>query len=111
MSPLPDRPWDVLEADFCRPLPNNKYALVLTDQYSRYPEVEMVTSTSTLPVTKKLKKIIFYTHRVPRVLQTDNGPPFNGEQFQAFAKEMGFQHKRVTPIHPKPRVKWKILIS
>ncbi len=100
MSPLPDRPWDVVEADFCGPLPNNKYALVLTDQYSRYPEVEMVTSTSTLPVTKKLKKI-FSTHGVPRVLQTDNGPPFNGEQFQAFAKEMGFQHKRVTPIHPK----------
>ena len=100
MSPLPDRPWDFVEADFCGPLPNNKYALVLTDQYSLYPEVEMVTSTSTLPVTKKLKKN-FLTHRVCRVLQTDNGPPFNGEQFQAFTKEMGFQHKHVTPIHPK----------
>ena len=99
MTELPDRPWDVVEADFCGPLPNHKYALVLTDQYSRYPEVEMVTSTSITPVTKKLK--IFSTHGVPRVLQTDNGPPFNGERFQAFAAEMGFHHKRVTPTHPK----------
>ena len=100
MTELPDRPWDVVEADFCGPLPNHKYELVLTDQYSRYPEVEMVTSTSITPVTKKLKKI-FSTHGVPRVLQTDNGPPFNGERFQAFAAEMGFHHKRVTPTHPK----------
>jgi hypothetical protein len=99
MTELPDRPWDVVEADFCGPLPNHKYALVLTNQYSWYPEVEMVTSTSTIPVTKKLK--IFSTHGIPRILQTDNGPPFNGEQFQAFAKEMGFHHKQVTPIHPK----------
>ncbi|CAB3977618.1 Transposon Tf2-9 poly [Paramuricea clavata] len=100
MTELPDRPWDVVEADFCAPLPNHKYALVLTDQYSQYPEVEMVTSTSTIPVTKKLKKI-FSTHGIPRILQTDNGPPFNGEQFQTFAEDMGFHHKRVTPIHPK----------
>ena len=100
MTELPDRPWDVVEADFCGPLPNHKYALVLTDQYSRYPEVEMVTSTSITPVTKKLKTI-FSTHGVPRVLQTDNGPPFNVERFQAFAAEMGFHHKRVTPTHPK----------
>ena len=100
MTELPDRPWDVVEADFCGPLPNHKHALVLTDQYSRYPEVEMVTSTSITPVTKKLKKI-FSTHGIPRVLQTDNGPPFNGERFQAFAAEMGFHHKRVTPTHPK----------
>ena len=74
--------------------------LQYTDQYSRHPEVEMVTSTSIIPVTKKLKKI-FSTHGIPRILQTDNGPAFNGEQFQAFAEEMGFHHKRVTPIHPK----------
>ena len=85
---------------FCGPLPNHKYALVVTYQYSRYPEVEMVTSTSIIPVTQKLKKI-FSTHGVLRVLQTDNGPPINGEQFQAFAHEMGFKQKRVTPVHPK----------
>ncbi|CAB4023902.1 Transposon Tf2-9 poly, partial [Paramuricea clavata] len=84
MAELPDRPWDVVEADFCE---------ICT-------EVDMVTSTSTIPVTKKLKKI-FSTHGIPRILQTVNGPPFNGEQFQAFAEEMGFHHKRVTPIHLK----------
>ena len=56
------------------------------------------SSTSIIPVTQKLKKI-FSTHGVLRVQQTDNGPPINGEQFQAFAHEMGFKQKRVTPVH------------
>ena len=34
MSRPPDRPWTEIETDFCGPLSNNKYALVVVDQYS-----------------------------------------------------------------------------
>ena len=100
MTNLPERPWAGVEADFCGPFPNGQYALVVTDQYSRYPEVEFVTTTSFEATRKKLKKI-FSTHGVPETLQTDNGPPFNSHAFAEFAKESGFQHKRITPVHPK----------
>jgi transposase InsO family protein len=70
--------------DFCWPFPNGEYALVMTDQYSRYPEVEFIRSTSNRPVQKKLKKI-FSTFGVPKRVQTDNGPPFNSNEFQRFA--------------------------
>jgi hypothetical protein len=65
MTELPERPWDIVEMDFCGPFPNGEYALVMTDQYSRYPEVEFVRSTSNRPVQKKLKKI-FSTYGVPK---------------------------------------------
>jgi transposase InsO family protein len=100
MTELPERPWDIVEMDFCGTFPNGEYALVMTDQYSRYPEVEFVRSTSNRPVQKKLKKI-FSTYGVPKRVQTDNGPPFNSSEFQRFADVTGFQHKKITPRHPK----------
>lgn len=73
---------------------------MITDQYSRYPEVEFVYSTAIKPVRKKLKKV-FATHGVPKTVQSDNGPPFNSEDFKEFPAEMGFTHKKITPHHPK----------
>jgi transposase InsO family protein len=104
MTELPERPWDIVEMDFCGTFPNGEYALVMTDQYSRYPEVEFVRSTSNRPVQKKLKKI-FSTYGVPKRVQTDNGPPFNSNEFQRFAEVTGFQHKKITPRHPKAQGK------
>ena len=100
MTKLPERPWETIEIDFCGPFPSKEYALVITDQYSRYPEVEFVHSTAIKPVRKKLKKV-FATHGVPKTVQSDNGPPFNSEDFKEFAAEMGFTHKKITPRHPK----------
>jgi transposase InsO family protein len=101
MTKLPSRPWTTVEVDFCGPLfPNGRYALVVTDQYSRYPEVEFTTTTSFEATRKKLKKI-FATHGVPQNLQSDNGPPFNSHAFSDFARESGFRHKLITPRHPK----------
>ncbi|KAK2547614.1 Uncharacterized protein P5673_032352 [Acropora cervicornis] len=36
-----------------------------------------------------------------RRVTSDNGPPFNSEQFKDFAKEEGFVHHRVMPNHPR----------
>ncbi|XP_060585966.1 uncharacterized protein K02A2.6-like [Ruditapes philippinarum] len=46
MSELPVGPWQDLSADFCGPLPSGEYLLVITDEYSRYPIVEIVPSVS-----------------------------------------------------------------
>ena len=100
MIELPSRPWSTVEVDFCGPFPNSSYALVMIDQYSRYPEVKLTTTTSFEASRTKLKKI-FATHGVPKTLQSDNGPQFNSHAFGDFARESGFQHKRITPRHPK----------
>ena len=90
----------MVEADFCGPFPNGEYPLVLTDQYSRYPEVGFTKSTSFEGMREKLKKI-FSTHGVPQTIQTDNGRPFTSHAFSEFARKTAFQHKCIMPKHPK----------
>ena len=46
-------------------------------------------------------KKIFCDLGTPRKICTDNGPPFNSNDFQEFALEEGFVHHRVTPLHPQ----------
>ncbi len=100
MTILPAGPWLHARADFCGPLRSGETIIVVTDTHSRYPEVEIVTSTSAKSVLPAFDKI-FVTHGIPEVIKTDNGPPFQGEAFRQFATEKGFHHHRITPRWPK----------
>ena len=42
----------------------------------------------------------------PLKLKSDNGPPFNGEEFINFSKVHGFKHRKLTPKHPRSS-KWR----
>ncbi|XP_006816315.1 uncharacterized protein LOC102810204 [Saccoglossus kowalevskii] len=37
----------------------------------------------------------------PGILKSDNGPPFNGEEFEKFASILGLRHRKVTPLWPR----------
>ncbi|GFO17917.1 transposon ty3-g Gag-Pol polyprotein [Plakobranchus ocellatus] len=100
MSPLPKRLWDELSVDFAGPFPTGEYLLIVIDDYSRFPEVEIVNSTSPRSVTPKLNQI-FARFGTPSVLKSDNGSPFNGEEFASFAKKLGFHHRKITPLWPE----------
>lgn len=100
MSPLPQGPWQELSMDFCGPFPDGDYLLVVTDDFSRYPEVEILRSTSAKAVIPHLDSI-FARQGIPNVVRTDNGPPFNSEDFQKFATHFGFTHRRITPMWPR----------
>ena len=69
---------------------------MLWDQYSRYPVIEFVTSTSAEAVIPQLTHV-FTTYGIPEEVKTDNGPPFNGSKFSKYAQEQGFRHRKVTP--------------
>ncbi|XP_070550160.1 uncharacterized protein [Ptychodera flava] len=76
MSELPTGPWEEVSIDFSD-LPNGKYLLVMTDDYSRYPVVEIIHSTSAAAVMSKVDSI-FTLFGIPRIVHSDNGPPFSG---------------------------------
>ena len=61
MSVLPPEPWHTLNIDFCAPFPTGEYLLVVIDAYSRFPEVEIVTSTSARATIPKLGTHFCYT--------------------------------------------------
>ena len=97
MSHLPDRPWKELSIDFIGPFPTGESLLVVMDDYSRFPEVEIVHSTSSNTVIPKLDAM-FARQGIPSELRSDNGPPFNGGEFASFASYLGFKHRRITPL-------------
>jgi transposase InsO family protein len=100
MSPLPPEPWHTVHMDFCGPFPTGEYLLVVIDAYSRFPEVDVVNSTSASSTIGKLERI-FSTHGIPRVAKSDNGPPFTSDEFRSFMDEKGVKHQRITPLWPQ----------
>ena len=100
MSKLPDGPWQRVCVDFCGPLPTGEYLLVIVDEYSRFPVVEIVHSTSVKTTITLLDKA-FSQFGVHNVVKSDNGPPFNGSELAQFAKYLGFQHREITPLWPQ----------
>ena len=100
MTPLPETPWCVLSTDFYGPLPSGEYLLVIIDDYSRFPVVELVRSTSANTVIPVLDKVLS-TFGTPDILISDNGAPFNSGQFHSYAENMGFKHRKVTPYWPR----------
>ena len=100
MSPLPKKPWDELSMDFFGPLPSGDYIMVVIDDYTRYPVIEILTSITANAIVPRLDRI-FAMFGIPSICRTDNGPPFNGQDFADFAESMVFKHRKVTPLHPE----------
>ncbi|KAK3083972.1 hypothetical protein FSP39_006106 [Pinctada imbricata] len=100
MSELPSKPWDEVSVDFFGPIPNGDYIMVVIDDYSRFPVIEIMTSISARTVIPRLDGI-FATFGIPSVCKSDNGPPFNGSEFRKFADYLGFKHRKITPLHPE----------
>ena len=99
MSPLPDTVWQEVSVVF-KELSTGGYLLVITDNYSRYPVVDVVRSVSAAVVIPHMDKI-FAEYGVPVVVKSDNGPPFNGSDFKQFADTLGFRHRKITPLWPR----------
>ena len=65
-------------------------------------EVELLTSTSAKAVIPKLDAI-FARQGVPDILKSDNGPPFNGHEFEKFANHLPIQAQKNNAILAKSK--------
>jgi len=100
MTELSPHPWHTIALDFYGPLPSGEYFLVCIDEHSRYPVVEKLHSLCAKTVIPLVDKI-FALFGIPVTVKSDNGPPFNSKEFESFAKHLGFNHHRVTPLWPQ----------
>ena len=98
-TPLPQGPWEQIGIDLSGPYPTGETLLVVVDYYSRYPEVEILRSTTAKVIINRLNKI-FATHGLPKQIVSDNGPQFVSREFQQFCVENGIKHRKVTPYWP-----------
>ena len=74
--------------------------MVVIDDYSRFPVVVTLTSISAKSVKPRLDRI-FAMFGISSICRTDNGPPFNGEEFRQFSIQLGFKHRRITSLRPQ----------
>ena len=66
---------------------------MIIDQYSKYPEADILSSTSFKSLKPKLDRI-FATHGIPETVSADNGPPYPSHEMEQDSKEMGFDMLR-----------------
>ena len=77
----PREVWKDLTVDHWGPTANGKYVLVVIDKLSKFPEVEIVSSTSAEPNIRALDSI-FSRHGYCDTLTADNGTRTNIMSFK-----------------------------
>ena len=79
---IPKNPWDTIYVDFLGPFPNSVLLLVIIDGRTRYPEVDIVRSTTAESTIRAFEKV-FVRHGLPNTIITDNGPPFTSYELKS----------------------------
>ena len=94
---VPRVPWEKVGVDLFE-LQKQEF-LIAVDYYSGMFEVQDLQSTTATRVVTILKSW-FARHGLPKVVVSDNGPPFGSSAFQSFSEEWDFQHVTSSPRYP-----------
>lgn len=97
---LAKNPMEQVNMDYAGPFPNGKYLFIMIDEFSKYPFVEVVSSTKFCFIESVLVKT-FSMFGSPKKARTDNGPPFNSSDFDSLLKKFNIQHIKSTPYWPE----------
>ena len=74
--------------------------LLVVDNYSKFPVVKKMTTTTSKAVIL-LMKSIFDEHGLPVKVISDNGPQYSSDEFLRFAHDYNFTHVTSSPHHPQ----------
>jgi len=93
----PTQPWQHTAADLLGPMPGGEYIFAIVDYYSRYFDVEILTTVTTADIIKSCDKI-FAAHGYPLSLKTDNGRQLISQEFETYLEEHGIEHRTSPPL-------------
>ena len=100
---MPNKPWQDIHIDLCGPFPTGESLLVCEDACTRWPEVVILKTTTSAVIISHLKRI-FAAQGIPMTVVSDNGPQFVSEEFEAFLRDYGINHRKVTTYWPQANV-------
>ena len=90
--------WDTVSIDHGGLYPDDHYNLVLIDKTTRYSVKRQYPQ---LISKSQGETEAFSAYGTTKGIESDNGPPFSSKDFQEFALEEGFEHHKITPLHPR----------
>lgn len=98
----PKAVWETIAVDFNGPYARfgGIYILVIVDYRSRYLVARPIKSTS-FERTEKAFDDVFEREGLPKYIKSDNGPPFNGEEYKRYCVERGITPIFSTPLFPQ----------
>ena len=100
MGELPNAPWQSVVTDYYGPLATGEHLIVTIDEYSRFPIVKITNSTSPKSAIPKYDEV-FSEFGIPDRIRSDNGSPYNSNEFRDYCKYMGLEHKPIMPCYPQ----------
>ncbi|CAI6354211.1 unnamed protein product [Macrosiphum euphorbiae] len=94
----PNEPGERIHADFLEL--NKKMFIVIIDEFSKWPEVIPMTSTTALNTINVMREF-FSRYGICQTFVTDNGPQWTSKEFQIFIKNNCIKHILTPPYHPQ----------
>lgn len=88
-----EKPWSRIHIDHAGPF-RNRLFLIVSDAYSRWYDVSVVSSTASSPTIARLREL-FATHGLPDTIVSDNGRGFVSAEFEKFCSRNAIEHYRV----------------
>ncbi|XP_065684316.1 uncharacterized protein LOC136096695 [Hydra vulgaris] len=98
ITPTPEEVWDTVNIDYLGLLHNGFYMVVLIDQTSKFPVVDIIHNTSADLLINFLQKTIA-VYGIPKMIVSDNGPPFTSYKIKMFLNKLNIQDKRIFNIN------------
>jgi hypothetical protein len=93
-------PWSCIHVDFYGQAPTGEHQLVLLDETTGFPEVEIMNKTTAFLTIRAFEKV-FARHGLPDTIKSDNGSPFQSKEVKDYLTAQGIHHHRVTPLWPQ----------
>lgn len=99
---LPEMPWDMVAIDYNGPYARFKgiVILVVVDCYSRFLTAALMKSTDFASFKTAMDQI-FARNGFPKIMKSDNGPPFNGDEYAKYCADRGIDRVHSTPLYPQ----------
>lgn len=98
-------PFERIAIDVAGPFPEtndgNRYTLVISDYFSKWPEVYAIPNQEATTIAEQLVFNWISRYGVPNEIHSDQGRNFESQIFSEMCNLLGIRKTRTTPLHPQ----------